>query len=126
MMIIAAIAFSGVGVLVWYILTNFVRFGALNSFLIMLALGPVSLIAGYFFGRAEQDAQYGGGWSLPVGRLLGVIGCAAFGILSFKPFFAAWRATAGFWPHFLLVLLFSWIIFLLVYALMFLIKLFTG
>jgi hypothetical protein len=86
----------------------------------------VSMIAGYFLGSAEKDAQYGGGWSLPFGRLLGLIGCAVFGILSFRPFFAAWREITGFWPHFLLVLLFLWIIFLLVYALMFLIKLFTG
>jgi len=123
MMLISAIAFSGIGVLVWYIISNFVRLGALNAFLIMLAIGPLYLIAAFTYRKAEEDGRYGGGWSLPVGRLLGLIGCAVFAILSFKPFFSAWRATSGFWPHVLLVSLFSWIIFLLIYALVFLVSL---
>jgi hypothetical protein len=126
MMIFAAIIFTGIALLVWYLVTGFVDLGALKAFLIFLAVGPLYLLASWLSGSADQDTGYRSSWTLPVGRILAVIGIAVFSIMAISPFFSAWRAVTGFWPHFLLVFIGSWIIYLLVHALLFLIRLFTS
>jgi hypothetical protein len=74
---------------------------------------------------AAQEKSYRSDWTLPVGRVLGIAGVSVFAILSISPFFETWRAVTGFWPHLLLVFLGLWVITLLIYALIFLIGLFT-
>lgn len=125
MMILAAIVFTGIALLVWYLITGFVDLGALKAFLIFLTVGPLYLLATWLSGTADQNTGYGSDWTLPVGRILAVIGIAIFSIISISPFFASWRAVTGFWPHVLLFFIGSWIIYLLIHALMFLIRLFT-
>lgn len=125
MMIFAAIVFSGISVLIWFLITSFVDFSALKVFLIFLAVGPLYFLAMWLSGSAEEKAHRSD-FTLPVGRVLGIIGVSVFAILSISPFFDAWRAVTGFWPHLLLVFLGLWVITLLIYVLNFLIRLFTS
>jgi len=124
MMILAAIVFTGISVLIWYLITGFVGLGALKAFLIFLAVGPLYFLAMWLYGSAEEKSHRSD-WTLPVGRVLGIIGVSAFAIMSISPFFDTWRAVTGFWPHLLLVFFGLWVITLLIYALIFLFRLFT-
>jgi hypothetical protein len=124
MMILASIVFSGISALIWFLIKRFVGLGALKAFLIFLAVGPLYFLAMWLYGAA-QEKSYRSDWTLPVGRVLGIAGVSVFAILSISPFFETWRAVTGFWPHLLLVFLGLWVITLLIYALIFLIGLFT-
>lgn len=125
MMILASIVFTGIALLVWFLITRFVDLGALKAFLIFLAVGPLYLLGSWLSGMADQNSGYRSNWTLPVGRILAVIGVAIFSIMAISPFFSTWRAVTGFWPHMLLVFIGAWIIYLLIHALLFLIKVFT-
>ena len=102
-MIISGLAFSGLALLVWYIITHFVSLGALNAFWIFLALGPIYFLAAGTFRKANDSSSYQSFGSLQFGRVLAIIGLVLFPVLSFSPFFVAWRATGGFWPRTLLM-----------------------
>ena len=126
MMILAAIVFTGISLLIWFLITGFVDLGALKAFLIFLATGPLYLLASWLSGTAEQNSGYQGRGVLSFGRILAAIGISIFAIMSISPFFSTWKAITGFWPHLLLLLIGFWVIYLLIHALMFLIRLFTS
>jgi uncharacterized membrane protein len=126
MMVISGLAFSGLALLVWYIITHFISLGALNAFWIFLALGPIYFLAAGTFRKANDSSSYQSFGSLQFGRVLAIIGLVLFPVLSFSPFFVAWRATSGFWPRTLLIFLFLWLISCLIYALHFFIMLGTS
>jgi hypothetical protein len=126
MMILAAIVFSGISLLVWFLATRFVSLGGWPSFFIFLGVGPLYLLAAWLTGMADEEGKYGGNWTLPVGRILAVGGITVFAIMAISPFFESWRAVSGFWLHLLLVFIGLWIISLLIHALGFLLKLFTA
>lgn len=126
MMLLAAIVFTVISLLIWYLITGFVDLGALKVFLIFLATGPLYLLASWLSGKADQNDGYRSSWTVPTGQILATIGISIFAIMAIKPFFVTWRAITGFWPHLLLLLIGFWVIYLLIHALLFLIRIFTS
>jgi hypothetical protein len=126
MMLLAALVFTGISLLIWYLITGFMDLGALKVFLIFLATGPLYLLASWLSGTANQNNDYRGSGVSSVGSILAAIGISIFAIMSISPFFSTWKAITGFWPHFLLVLLGFWVVYLLIHALLFVIRLFTS
>lgn len=125
MMILAAIGYTGISVLVYFLSMNFVIWGASKAFWIFLGVGPIYLIANYLTTAADQNINYKKSWTLTLGYVLSIVGITVFSIRAIAPFFSTWRAVSGFWPHTLLFFIGSWIVYLLMYAIIFLFKMFS-